>query len=208
MEKFKYGCLKYTALFTIFICFMVYGFSKLAENTFNLARQEIRERFLGSGNKNNGTIGKDSVIIIPKIETKKDSLVVDKEDCSIIPIEIKNGATYVIASVNGVDMKFILDTGCTNVQLTVVEFEFLKHNDIADDSDLGEKVKCKYANNDEGECYTFNMKTFKIGDIEINDVTCTVEENSDAPRLLGQAVLQKLGEVTIDYNKNIIKIKR
>jgi predicted aspartyl protease len=50
------------------------------------------------------------------------------------------------------------------------------------------------------------LKSISIGGIELKDIDCTIQENGDASLLLGQDVLKKLGEVSIDYKNNKLKI--
>lgn len=203
MKKNSFGCLWYIIM-TIGMAIGLTGiFWKIAPETAQRARIEIIERVFGVSIDKSKSESKDSIVVIPKAEPIKSDTV----PYITIPIEVKDNTTYIVANVNGVDVRFILDTGCTDMQLTVVEFEFLRHNGLASEDDLGPQVKCSYANGDEGLCHTFKVKTFKIGGIDIGDVHCTIDENTDAPRLLGQTVLQKLGEVTIDYNEKVIKVK-
>lgn len=179
---------------------------KAAQN----AKEEIVERLFGvSINKEEAhtdTLKKDSLVKLPSIPLKADSVKRDT-NMVVIPIEIINNETFLTVKLNGIDVRFTLDTGCSDVQLTVAEFYYLKHMGLASEKDLGEKVKCSYANGEEGECHTLNIKSLMIGGLEVKNVRCTVEENIDGPLLLGQSVLQELGEVTIDYNEKVIKVR-
>ena len=195
------GCLYYFLVTIGAIICLVFTFNLFAPETARNVKNEVIERVFGVEiNKN------DSIVTLPRIEVIEDTIKV-KDEYDTLKIEVEGNVTYVFAEVNGVPMRFILDTGCTDVQMTVAEFYALKHMGLASDDDLGDKVKCMYANGEEGECHTFNVKTLKLGSLVLNDVNCTVEENIDGPLLLGQTVLQKLGEVTIDYNEKVIKVR-
>ena len=203
--KKNIGCTWYIIM-TIGIMFgLCCIFSYFAPNTAKNIRNGAIEYVFGVSIEKNDTVTNDSVVVLPKIEVKKDTIV---DEYTTIPIEIEGNVTHIIAKLNGGDVRFILDTGCSDIQITTVEFLYLKHMGYVSDEDLGEVVKCTYANGGEGECHSLNIKTLTIGDIDMNDVNCTVEENVDAPRLLGQSVLQRLGEVSIDYKNKVIKIKK
>lgn len=206
MGKKSSGCLWYFIMTIGLVFGLVSIFSYFAPNTARNARNEVIEYIFGVTIEKNDTVKNDSVVVLPKIETKKDSVKVD--GYTNIPIDVDGNVTYIVAKLNGGDVRFILDTGCSDIQVTLAEFLYLKHMGYVSDSDLGEKVECTYANGDKGECHTLNIRRITIGDIDVDSVKCTVEENVDAPRLLGQSVLQRLGEVSIDYKNKLIKIKK
>lgn len=205
MKKKNNGCLWFIILLLVLVFLLVTIFIKVAPKTAQNAKDEVIERLFGVSvsNETKDTVVIDSVFVPQKVDTIK-----VKDEYIKIPIKVVDNTTYVVAKLNNADVRFILDTGCTDIQITVAEFYYLKHLGHINENDLGEKVKCTYANGEERECHTVNIKSLKIGGIELSDVKCTVEENIDAPLLLGQTVLQKLGEVTIDYKNEIIKIRK
>lgn len=204
MGKSKSGCIWYFILFIILLIGLVYIFSKVAPKTAQNAKEEVIERMFGVSIDKGGNKVDSVVVIAPKeTEAKKDTI----KDYAEVPLEVLGNVSYVVAKVNGVDMRFILDTGCSDMQITMAEFYYLKHMGIINDSDLGPQTKCVYANGDEGVCHTLTIKSLMLGGAEARDVVCTVEENIDGPLLLGQGVLEKLGEVIIDYKEKVIKVK-
>lgn len=151
--------------------------------------------------------------------SKKDTVVVDtiiqekikevgREPKEIITMEKEDGGDlyYVTVWVNGVPIKAIVDTGCSNMAISTTEFCFLKKQGFIDNSAITGNGKAKIADNSVIETLTLNLKTIKIGEITINDVSCYVINNNNAQPLLGQAVLSKLGEVSIDYQNHRLLI--
>jgi predicted aspartyl protease len=84
----------------------------------------------------------------------------------------------------------------------------MKHLDLISDNEIIDRVTCVYADNRSGECPVIKIKTINIGGIEVKDIKCTVQENGESSLLLGQSVLKQLGEISIDYNNNQLKIRR
>jgi clan AA aspartic protease (TIGR02281 family) len=124
-----------------------------------------------------------------------------------IPIKkLKSNLYEVICSVNGVPMKFIYDTGASGVLLSRTEADFLLKNGYLKNSDFGKKNRSKIANGSIVEGISLKIRTFKIGDLELENIDGSVIDNSEVDLLLGQSVLQKFGKIEIDNEKSIMTI--
>ena len=209
--KKKFGCLKYFIIIILTLLLNIYAIAKILPKAFNVAKSEIVENVFG-------TKVSDGEMETPKQETvvKKDSLITftqpknDSIRANVItvPVEISDKSTYLIVKVNGIDMKFMIDTGCSDMQITSAEYFHMKHLGIVSDSDIVENAKCVYADNSSNECPVIRIKNINIGGIEVKDINCTIQENAESSLLLGQQVLKQLGEISIDYNNKQLKIKR
>lgn len=209
MIKKKTGCLKYLFFAVAIIGIMTYAFVGIAPKTFQKAKEEAIQRVFGITLKD--TLAKDSVksgdsIIVspipPIIEEKVDSGIV------IVPVKITDHSVHVMAKVNGIDMNFLIDTGCSGMQITSAEFYYMKHLGLISECNITDNVTCVYADNSSGECPVIKIKSLNIGGIEVKDVNCTIQQDANASLLLGQSVLRSLGEISIDYANNKLKIKR
>jgi aspartyl protease family protein len=203
--KKKYGCLKYI-LFAVAIVFaMAYTFIKLAPKTSQKAKEEVIEDIFGVSTTHNDNDTLKTVII-----NKIDSIKIEKRDTSVIviPVELTMHSAFIMTKVNGVDMRFMIDTGCSDMQITSAEFFYMKHLGLVDEKDIIDKQTFEYADGNKGECHVLNIKSVVIGGIEVKNVNASIQENSDAALLLGQSVLEKLGEVSIDYSNKQLKVKR
>lgn len=199
MKSFKYVLTKYTILIVLIVGAWMFLFAKTLPKSASVAKKEIIEDVLDLNFKKstNKIKTNDSV---PRIKG------ISKE--VVIPIETDSTSTYLAANVNGVKVKFLLDTGCSDVQITSAEYYYMKHLGLVDEDDIkDEKVTCTYANNSQEECHVINLKSFNIGGVELKNITASIQENCDAPCLLGQNVLSQLGVVTIDYKGKKILIK-
>ncbi len=123
----------------------------------------------------------------------------------IVPMERQTNGTYLIpCKVNGVPMKFIFDTGASVVNISMTEALFLIKNGFIQDSDIKGTSHAQIANGQIVENTRILLRKIEIGGIELRDVDATVSHNLNAPLLLGQSAIQKLGSIQLDGNRLII----
>ena len=90
-------------------------------------------------------------------------------------------------NVNGVSLKYVVDTGATTVALNSGDAKFAKI-----DYEKGEKVTMSTANGNVS-AYLVHINTLKIGTIVLNDVVATVNEGDSPPFvLLGMTALNRM----------------
>jgi clan AA aspartic protease (TIGR02281 family) len=119
-----------------------------------------------------------------------------------IKLEKSNGVYYVPCNVNGLALKFIFDSGASDVTISLTEAIFmLKNNYLNEDNILGSNYY-QIANGQIQEGTKIIINSIIIGGLEIKDVEASIVHNLKAPLLLGQSALNKLGNYTFDYSKN------
>lgn len=124
-----------------------------------------------------------------------------------IPLTRQAGGTYLVkASVNGLPMDFILDTGCSSVSISQVESDFMLKNGYLSSDDFKGEQHYVDANGDVNKSQMINLATVKLGDLEVSNIRAGIVPNQKAPLLLGQEVLAKFGKVEIDTLHNLLKI--
>lgn len=132
-----------------------------------------------------------------------DSIVEEPIDTVLRPQRIgikmiKTGGVYEIPClVNGVKMNFIFDTGASNVCISLTEALFLYKNGYITDDDLGEKTKSVVADGSITTNMRLTLRTIEIAGVVIRDIDALVSSNIEAPLLLGQSAIQKLGKIEI-----------
>lgn len=193
MKKIKYSIIKYF-FFTVGISFGCgYLLNEMCPKAYQTAKEEISCIAVNPINK---------LDIITVNEKKKDSSIIE------IPIKIIDNLIYLNAKVNTVDMLFLLDTGCSTVQITSAEYYYMVHRRLISDVDLKDSVICEYADGSNKECLTLNIDSIDIGGIKVKNITASIEENCNTDLLLGQEVLKQCGEFSIDYDNKLLKIKK
>lgn len=121
-----------------------------------------------------------------------------------VTMEKQGNVYYVPGKVNGLSMKFIFDTGASNVCLSLTEALFMLKNGYIKESDIGEKGYAQIANGNIVENTKVVLRNIEIGGVTIKDVAAVISNSLDAPLLLGQSAIQKLGPIQLDGNTLII----
>ena len=90
-------------------------------------------------------------------------------------------------SINGVSLKYVVDTGATTVALNSGDAKYAKI-----DYEKGERITMSTANGDVS-AYLVKISTLKIGTIILNNVEATVNEGGSPPVvLLGMTALNRM----------------
>lgn len=122
----------------------------------------------------------------------------------IIEMKKINGIYQIPCKVNGILMNFVFDTGASDVTISVTEAKFLLKQGLLEKVDFIENVNYKMANGEIIEGTKINLKTIEIGGILLKNISASVIHKQNAPLLLGQSALSKLGQYSISGNQLII----
>lgn len=122
-----------------------------------------------------------------------------------IQMTLENSGVYTVpCEVNGLRMRLIFDTGAKDVQLSSVEALFMLRNGYIDEDDFVGTGMYSTADGTISEHAIVILKTIKIGSKVLTDVKACISSNIDAPMLLGQSALSKLGAYSIDGSTLIL----
>lgn len=117
----------------------------------------------------------------------------------------KNGDIYYIpGKVNGLNLKFVFDTGASEVCISLIEAEFMIKNGYLSEKDIVGSSYSQIANGDIVENTKIILREVEVGGIILHNVNALVSHTLQAPLLFGQSAIQKLGLIQIDGNKLII----
>ena len=123
---------------------------------------------------------------------------------TIIEMEESNGVYKVPCTVNGARMKFIFDTGATYVSISSQMANYLLENDYILKEDIISSGQSSIADGTIIDHVVINLSDIEISGLHLHDVKAVVLDSQNAPLLLGQSAIQKLGRIEI-YG-NILKI--
>ncbi len=142
-----------------------------------------------------------------KQQNKADTQGEKKEYVCEIPFTREGGNCYVQCKINDLPMKFVFDTGASDVSISMVEATFMMKNGyIMKDDVVGSTYFCDAVGN-VNEGTVINLRKVQFGDMEIDNVRASVVRNLKAPLLLGQTVLSRAGKIEIDNEKKVLKVK-
>lgn len=122
----------------------------------------------------------------------------------VIKMEPYGGVYRIPCTVNGARMKMVFDTGASSVSMSETMAQYLYDNDYITDDDLGEIGQSETADGSIVDHQKVNLRDVTIGTLHLTNVEATIMASQDAPLLLGQSALRKIGRYSIDGNNLII----
>lgn len=121
-----------------------------------------------------------------------------------IKMERESGVIMMPAKVNGVPMKFVFDTGASNITISQTEAMFLAKQGLLTKKDIMGTERYQTADGNISEGTVIRLREVQIGDRTIRNVKASVTGSQNAPLLLGQTALSKFGKVSIDYENGYL----
>ena len=119
---------------------------------------------------------------------------------------LPSGVYEVPCKINDLPLKFILDTGASDVTISSTDAKFMLKNNYLHSQDIIGKRRYLTASGDIIEWTKIKLRKIQIGELELRNVEASIVHNQDAPLLLGQSVLKRLGRYNIDSSKSILTI--
>ena len=117
------------------------------------------------------------------------------------------GNTYMLPCVvNGLPINFLFDTGASSVTLSKKQANFMLQNGYLKRSNIKGRQNYQTANGSITTGTIIIIEKIVIGGIPLYNVEATIIDNDNAPLLLGQSALSKLGKIQIDYKKSTLTI--
>lgn len=139
----------------------------------------------------------------PEITTESAEALISEIQMKKMP-----GGTYEVpCTINGLPLKFIFDTGASDVTLSSVEANFMLKNDYLSEKDFKGSRRYLTADGSIANGAVVRIKEVKVGDVTLNNIDASVVKSQKAPLLLGQSVLERFGTITIDNQSNKLIIK-
>ncbi len=117
----------------------------------------------------------------------------------------KEGGVYTVpCKVNGLPLKFIFDTGASNVTISLTEAVFMIKNGYLDKNDIYGSSYSQLANGEITENTEILLKEIEIKGLKLYNVRASIVHELNAPLLLGQSAIEKLGKIQLNGNELIV----
>lgn len=116
---------------------------------------------------------------------------------TIIEMEQDGGVYKIPCVVNGLKLKFIFDTGASRVCISQSIATMMLENDYLSIEDIKGSSQSQVADGRIVDNTRINLKKIQIGDKVLTNIEAVVIHQQDAPLLLGQSAIQKLGKYSI-----------
>ena len=123
---------------------------------------------------------------------------------TIIQMEEYGGVYRIPCKVNGAKMKLIFDTGADKVCLSLSMAEYLFDNDFISKNDIKGSGSSTVADGSIVDHIKINIKDIEIQGIHLKNIEAVVIDGQNAPLLLGQSAIKKLGKYSISGNRLIV----
>lgn len=140
-------------------------------------------------------------------QEKADAQGEKTESVCEIPFTREGGNCYVQCKINDLPMKFVFDTGASDVSISMVEATFMMKNGYLTKEDVVGSAYFSDAVGNINEGTVINLRKVQFGDMEIDNVRASVVRNQKAPLLLGQTVLSRAGKIEIDNEKKVLQVR-
>lgn len=196
------GCIFKLSLIFIVIGLITWGMALFMPKTFVQSINEAKEKLSGVED----TVKVDSVQVqVVSQEVKTDSA----GKAVTVNLVSADGIRYIGAVVcDDIPMRFILDTGCTGLQLGPIEYYYLVKQGKFDtpESTLDSMIVMN-ADGEVSKRMKIKIPSISVGGRVVKNVEATISPAVHAPALLGQNILEGLGSsVMLDYKKNTLTI--
>lgn len=128
----------------------------------------------------------------------------NSEKKTIINMENENGVKYIWIEINGIRLRFIFDTGASNICISAVEATLLYRQGTLQKEDIIDIQYFQDATGNVSAGTKINLRTVKIGNRVLKNIEAIVIDNNQAPLLLGQSAFEKFGKISIDNKVGVI----
>jgi clan AA aspartic protease (TIGR02281 family) len=108
--------------------------------------------------------------------------------------------------INGLPLFFLFDTGACDISLSNVEASFMLKNNYISPQDIRGKQDYQVASGEIVEGTRVNIRNVSLGNLSLQNVEASVMNDQNAPLLLGQSVMNRLGHIEIDNEKHVLRI--
>ena len=138
--------------------------------------------------------------------------VVEKNATSVIAVvpmkKLSSGVFEIPCRVNNLPLKFIFDTGASDISISSLEATFMLKNGYLNKYDILGRQSYQTASGEIMQGTKIKLRNVSIGEVNLKNIEASVVHNQDAPLLLGQSALIKFGKVEIDNKNNRLIITK
>lgn len=125
---------------------------------------------------------------------------------NVIKMHKKEGVYWIESKVNDIPMRFIFDTGATNVCISKTEALLMIKNGSLTEDDIIGVSESQIADGSISIGTKVNLRKIIIGSYVLRNIEAIVVDNENAPLLLGHSALSLLGKLQIDFDNQIITV--
>lgn len=126
---------------------------------------------------------------------------------TVIKLNKDNSGVYTLScKLNELPLNFIFDTGASTVSISQSEAVFMLKNGYLKSSDIIGSERFMTASGDIMVGAKIIIRKIEIGGLVLKNVEASIVPNNNAPLLLGQSVLNRLGRIEINFDASTLTI--
>jgi len=130
----------------------------------------------------------------------------DNSSIKIAYSEMDGNTITIPVKINGMGLDMIFDTGASSTCITLAEANYLHEKGKLSENDIIDFQHFQTADGQISVGLRINLRKVEIGDkIILHNIEALVVENQRAPLLLGQSVMKKFREISVDRVNGVIK---
>ncbi len=133
-------------------------------------------------------------------------IFLDSNSQTVIKMKKQGGVSIIPCKVNGLGLSFIFDTGASDVSISLTEANFMLKNGYLELSDILGTAKYSTADGSLNEGIIIVIKNLEIAGLKMKNIKASIVKNLNAPLLLGQSAISKLGKIQLDLTENTLTI--
>jgi aspartyl protease family protein len=108
--------------------------------------------------------------------------------------------------INGMGLDMIFDTGASKTCITLAEAQYLYKKGKLTNEDIIDIQQFQTADGNLSVGLRIVLRDVQIGDkINLHNIEAIVTQNQQAPLLLGQSIMKKFREISVDRDNKIVK---
>lgn len=105
--------------------------------------------------------------------------------------------------VNGLPLRFVLDTGASDISISSVEAAFMLKNGYLEERDLGGVQHYRTVSGEIIDGTIINLRNVELGGVTFHDLRAAIIRNQEVPLLLGQSFLLRTMGYWVEEDKKL-----
>ena len=162
-------------------------------------------------------IRNDSILAVKNLDSPTPRMITNKQDTMLVNETSSNsikltknqhGLFEIPIILNGVlKINFIFDSGASEVSISPdVALTLIRTGTISENDWLPDQTYI-FADGSKAKSKRFVIRRLAIGNQILTDIEASISNSIEAPMLIGQNVMNKLGFISIDYDNQLLIIK-
>ena len=180
-----------------FILVIVIAFGYVIYNEDRILPDKVREMMTGNVER----VKTDTVTSISDFSNDTITSTFEyKRQTISVPMDVSEEGSYIKINVNGIPMRFMIDTGCNTMSIGYIEYMFLKNQGLVSDN-LNKDRDVKLADGSVRKFSSIIIDSISVGSAMFKNIECLVAfpDSSgsipDVPSLVGFNTFYKFSRV-------------